>query len=193
MKNIATLALATVLTAALAGTSVAQTASPMVAPRSEAARLHPEALTAMVPRYLIAEFQSVESLVGNSATSILITNMSGRTCSYAVEFYDAKNLKVCTVRIRKVGPFETAYPCSRTMTNFVAASCAVASHNCNPALVFNAGKAIVYSSRAATCERMAVNATVINTSSDDTTIASIHTPKIVKYSVAERPRSNKGD
>lgn len=192
MKNVATLALATVLTAVLAGTSVAQTANPMVAPRSEAARLHPEAATAMAPRCLITEFQSVESPGGNSATSILITNTSGRTCSYAVEFYDAEAVRVCTIRIRKVGPFETAYPCSRTMTNFVAASC-VASNNCNPELVFNAGKAIVYSSRAATCERMAVNVTVINTSSDDTTIASIHTPKIVKYSVAERPRSNKGD
>jgi hypothetical protein len=86
--------------------------------------------------------------------------------------------------------FNTAFPCSRDVLSVLGTSCGAV---CNPELTGNADKAIIYSQDVPTCERMAVNATIVNSSSDDSAMVTMRTPKIVKYDPEESLKTNKGD
>jgi hypothetical protein len=139
--------------------------------------------------------RSVESTGGNVTTSIRITNMSTRTCSYGIEFYFSQGstpavMRVCTLQMPDIPKFNTVFPCSRGLSSSLATSC---SPVCNPELTNIAGKAIIYSQDVAGCERMAVNATIVNSNSDDSAMITMRTPKIVKYGLVESVRTNKGD
>jgi len=183
------------LTAAFASAPLlAQTTSPDVA--ASAPRMaQPRAIAGMKPRYLVTEMRSVETAGGNVTTSIRITNMSTRACSYGIEFYFSQGstpatMRACTIQMPDILKFNTVFPCSRILSSTLATSC---SPVCSPELVSNAGKAIVYSQDVAGCERMAVNATIVNSSSDDSVMVTMRTPKIVKYGLEDSIRTNKGD
>jgi hypothetical protein len=186
---------AVALTAAFASAPLlAQTTSPDVA-ASAPRMVQPRAIAGMTPRYLVTEMRSTVSTGGNVTTSIRITNMSTRTCSYGIEFYFSagatpNTMRVCTIQMPGVPRFNTVFPCSRNLPSILATSC---SPVCAPELVNNAGKAIIYSQNVAGCEQMAVNATIVNSSSDDSAIITMRTPKIVKYGLVEPVRTNKGD
>ena len=183
------------LTAACASTPLlAQTASLDVAVRAPR-MVQPQAIAGMTPRYIVTEMRSVESTGGNVTTSIRITNMSSRTCSYGIEFYFSGGttpaaMRVCTIQMPDITRFNTVFPCSRNLPSVLATSC---SPVCAPELTSNAGKAVIYSQNVAGCEQMAVNATIVNSSSDDSVMITMRTPKIVKYNLVDTVKTNKGD
>jgi hypothetical protein len=183
------------LTAACASAPLlAQTASLDVAARAPR-MVQPQAIAGMTPRYIVTEMRSIVSAGGNVTTSIRITNMSSRTCSYGIEYYfsqgaSAGGMRVCTLQMPDIPKFNTVFPCSRDLSSSLATSC---SPVCNPELTGNAGKAIIYSQDVAGCERMAVNATIVNSSSDDSVMVTMRTPKIVRYGLEDSIRTNRGD
>jgi len=162
------------VTACFSITLAAEPSSPDIGPRG----VVPAQPRGFVKRYLVTEMRSV-LLSDNAMTSIRITNLSGKvSCSYIVEYYlTAGGAPVCSVTSANVPDFGTAFQCSRTPINMTAAfSC---GDICNPQLTGHAGKALIYSSQRAGCEKMAVNAVIVTTSTDDTVATSARTPKIV--------------
>lgn len=155
----------------------------------------PSAIPGLKPRYLVTEMRSLESAAGNVTTSIRITNMAGKACSYAIEFYYSQGSPppsqlACTIDAPDIRKFNTVFACSRNLTSGLATSCGL---TCDPELTGVAGKAIIYSQNEPGCERIAVNATIVNSSSDDTVMVTMRNPKIVKYDRVESNKSNKGD
>jgi hypothetical protein len=146
-------------------------------------------LASDIPSYIIADVRSFEGST-NVATAIKITNLSGRTCNYSVSFFFGHAGPTCTMNIGGVTNGLTSYFCSRDIPDTWGLACDAI---CNPELTSYDGKAFIFSTKVGKCERMAISATIYNSTSDDSEILATRTPAIVKRLPSVAPWTTRGD
>jgi hypothetical protein len=134
-----------------------------------------------VRRFLVTYMNSQRVAAIRSATVVSVTNQSlTASCSISVDWFrgaSAFNAPVCTTNIT-VAPGRTVDHCSRPLPDAITACNAT----CNPALTFDEGRAVISSTNAPECSRVASSARVYyTTGSGDSGVSAITDSKILRF------------
>jgi hypothetical protein len=132
-----------------------------------------------VPRYLVTYFHSQGGLAGaRSASIVSITNQSPVICTVAVDWKNQGGGVACGTSLT-IGPGVDVDFCTRNLPNSIT----LCNSTCpGGGLVFNEGSAVVGSSTALGCDKIAVSARTFYASViTDFPPTAITDAKVVKY------------
>jgi hypothetical protein len=181
---------AALLTAFLAGSAVAAQQSTSAPPAGHSVPV-PEAV-GWTPAYLVTDIRSVETPDQNVASIIKITNTSGKTCNYRVDFFYGHSSSPSTSVEGLSNPnLNTWVYCSRSVPDASGANIAACDNA--DALTYSDGKALIYWSGNRRCNRMGIQAYLIHTNSNDTWSYSARQANIVRWADTAAPKSSIGD
>lgn len=130
-----------------------------------------------VARYRVTFFKSNTSVTALRTASIVsVTNASAVSCRVAVDWRTGGTTNACTTSI-SIAPGATLDFCSRTIPSGIT-SC---NSTCSPSLTFNEGSAVVGSSTTTGCEKIALSArTVYTSTTTDSPLNAITDAKVVR-------------
>jgi hypothetical protein len=131
-----------------------------------------------VARYLVTYMKSNTATTAlRTATIISVTNQSSSTCKVAVDWKVGGTSTACTTTL-SLSPGSELDFCSRTIPDGIT----TCNATCSPSLTFNEGNAVVGSSTTTGCEKIALSArTVYTSSTSDSPVNGITDAKIVKF------------
>lgn len=135
-------------------------------------------------RYRVTYYRSNTTLPIRSASVVSVTNQSNVTCSVAVTWKNQAGTNICALNIAVPAEGHRDF-CTRPIPGLTT----LCDATCVPALNAHEGSAIVGSSSTTGCEKIAVSARTIYTStSNDSPVDAITDAKIVRMNAG-----NSGD
>lgn len=157
---------------------------------SEAAKL--------LPRFSVADSRSITTARGmNTATVVKITNMSeGQTCDYRLVWNENRRPfeMSCALKASGIRGGESRVFCTRPLPGRNDANVADCDFVCNRPLVAHDGKLhISTSTKPTSCERLMVEAYVVQTNADDSIVLGMRNARIIRTSSDVKMRTNRGD
>jgi hypothetical protein len=166
---------AAALACGMGATAFAQDDTPT---RSSVTSVTPALPAGTVARYLVTYMKSNTATTAlRTATIISVTNQSSSTCRVAVDWKVGGTSTVCTTTL-SLSPRSELDFCSRTIPDGIT----TCNATCSPSLTFKEGKAVVGSSTTTGCEKIALSArTVYTSSTSDSPVNGITDAKIVKF------------
>lgn len=141
----------------------------------------PQLPVGTVARYRVTFFKSTTTTAALRTASIVsATNANltgGPSCTVAVDWRTGGTSNACSTNI-VIAPGATLDFCSRTIPTGIT----TCNSTCSPSLTFNEGSAVIGSSTTTGCEKIALSArTVYTSSTTDSPVSAITDAKIVRW------------
>lgn len=152
----------------------------------------------LLPRFSVADSRSITTARGmNTATVVKITNMSGgQSCDYRLVWNENRRPfeMSCDLKASGIRHGEARVFCTRPLPGRDKANIADCDHVCNRPLVAHDGKLHISSSMKPTsCERLMVEAYVVQSNSEDSIVLGMRNARIIRTSPDIKMRTNRGD